>query len=132
MPLPAIAVTRAVEEFIAAAYRGVSPAAGEVERLAEISPAHRGLGAQHDEPLIEKLVAVLSSPRFLSWAEPGPDGASRELTGPEVATRLPCFLWGGPPDVELFRLAKHKADFSIVQGLLIDSPATGTLAARSG
>lgn len=107
--VPASEAKRAVEDFIAAAYRGLPPADGEVERLAEIYAARRGLGAKHEEALIETLVAVLSSPRFLYRAEPGPDDDRRDLSGLEVATRLSYFLWGTAPDAELLRLAKSGA-----------------------
>ena len=107
--VPASVAKRAVEDFIAAAYRGVSPADGEVERLAGIYAARRGLGGKHEDALIETLVAVLSSPQFLYRAEPGPDDGRRELSGLEVATRLSYFLWGAPPDAELHRLAKSGA-----------------------
>jgi hypothetical protein len=107
--VPASEAKRAVEDFIAAAYRGVPPADGEVERLAEIYAARRGLGAKHEDALIETLVAVLSSPRFLYRAEPGPDDGRRDLNGLEVATRLSYFLWGTAPDAELHRLAESGA-----------------------
>jgi mono/diheme cytochrome c family protein len=107
--VPASEAKRAVENFIAAAYRGVPPADGEVERLADIYAARRALGAKHQDAIIETLVAVLSSPRFLYRAEPGPDDGRRELSGLEVATRLSYFLWGTAPDAELHRLAKSGA-----------------------
>jgi hypothetical protein len=51
-------------------------------------------------------VSVLSSPRFLYRAEPGPDDGRRDLDGLEVATRLSYFLWAAPPDATLRGLAK--------------------------
>jgi mono/diheme cytochrome c family protein len=104
--IPPEKAKRAVERFIAEAYRGVKPATGEVERLAGIYAARRGLGGKHEEALTEALVSVLSSPRFIYRAEPGPDDGRRELDGLEVATRLAYFLWGGPPDATLRGLAK--------------------------
>ena len=101
-----------LEQFLAVAYRGLPPAPVEVERLTEIYAAGRTLGRRHEEALVETLVAVLSSPRFLYRAEPGPDESRRGLTGLEVATRLAYFLWGTAPDAELLRLAKS--------GLLLD------------
>lgn len=65
-------VEQAVESFVAVAYRGLPPAAGEVERLAELYHGRRTLGSTHHDALIEALVAVLSSLRFLYRAEPGP------------------------------------------------------------
>ena len=104
--IPPEKAKRAVAQFIAEAYRGVKPAEGEVERLVAIYAARRGLGAKHEEALTETLVSVLSSPRFLYRAEPGPDDGRRDLDGLEVATRLSYFLWGAPPDATLRGLAK--------------------------
>ncbi|MCE9630551.1 MAG: DUF1592 domain-containing protein [Planctomycetia bacterium] len=97
---------RALEQFIAEAYRGAKPATGEIDRLAAIYSARRGLGAAYEEALTEALVSVLASPRFLYRAEPGPDDARRELDGLEIATRLSYFLWGAPPDAILRGLAE--------------------------
>lgn len=107
--LPPRKAKRAVERFVAEAYRGTKPAAGEVERLGAIYAARRGLGASHADALIEALGPVLSSPRFLYRAEPGADDARRELDGHELATRLSYFLWGAPPDEILHGLAKSGA-----------------------
>jgi mono/diheme cytochrome c family protein len=104
--IPPERAKRSVEQFLAESYRGVKPATGEVERLAAIYAARRGLGAKHQEALAEALVSVLSSPRFLYRAEPGADESRRELDGPELATRLSYFLWGAPPDATLRGLAK--------------------------
>jgi hypothetical protein len=104
--VPAAESKRAVERFMAEAYRGMPPAAGEVKRLAGMYAARRGLGAKPEEALVETLVSVLSSPRFLYRAEPGADDVRRQLDGLEVATRLSYFLWGGPPDATLRGLAK--------------------------
>lgn len=107
--IPSERAKLAVEQFLDEAYRGVKPAAGEVERLAAIYAARRGLGAKHQEALTEALVSVLSSPRFLYRAEPGADDSRRELDGLELATRLSYFLWGAPPDAMLRGLAKSGA-----------------------
>ena len=104
--VPAAESKRAVERFMAEAYRGMPSAEGEVKRLAEIYAARRGLGAKPEEALVETLVSVLSSPRFLYRAEPGADDGRRQLDGLEVATRLSYFLWGSPPDATLRGLAK--------------------------
>lgn len=104
--VPAAESKRAVERFMAEAYRGMPSAEGEVKRLAGIYAARRGLGAKPEEALVETLVSVLSSPRFLYRAEPGADDGRRQLDGLEVATRLSYFLWGSPPDATLRGLAK--------------------------
>jgi cytochrome c553 len=98
-----------LERFIAEAYRGLPPAAGEVSRLLEIHAARRGLGAKPGEAVLEMLTAVLASPRFLYRAEPGADDRRRELTGLELATRLAYFLQGSPPDATLRQLGESGA-----------------------
>jgi mono/diheme cytochrome c family protein len=128
--IPPEKAKRAVEQFIAEAYRGVKPAKGEVERLAGIYAARRGLGAKHGEALTEALVSVLSSPRFLYRAEPGPDDGRRDLDGLEVATRLSYFLWGAPPDATLRGLATsgellEPAVLEAQTNRLLDDPRSG-------
>ncbi len=102
-------VRAAVERFLAEAYRGLPPAAGEVDRLLEIYEARRGLGGKPEEAVVEMLTAVLSSPRFLYRAEPGADDSRRQLDGLELATRLSYFLQGSPPDATLRQLAESGA-----------------------
>ena len=99
----------ALERFIAEAYRGLPPAAGEVARLLEIHAVRRGLGAKPEEAVVEMLTAVLSSPRFLYRAEPGADESRRPLNGLELATRLSYFLQGSPPDATLRQLGESGA-----------------------
>jgi hypothetical protein len=57
------------------------------------------------------VAAVLQSPNFLYRVElgvPDPQDPSRRvLTDFEMASRLSYFLWGTPPDQELFDAAKH-------------------------
>ncbi|HET7130647.1 MAG TPA: DUF1592 domain-containing protein, partial [Gammaproteobacteria bacterium] len=61
----------------------------------------------------DALTVVLASPEFLFRAEPPPEdrppGAIYELDGYELASRLSFFLWSGPPDEELLRLAGEGA-----------------------
>jgi hypothetical protein len=107
--LPVGEVRAAVERFLAEAYRGLPPAAGEVDRLLGIYEARRGLGGKSEEAVVEMLTAVLSSPRFLYRAEPGADDSRRQLDGLELATRLSYFLQGSPPDATLRQLAESGA-----------------------
>ncbi|HET8698577.1 MAG TPA: DUF1592 domain-containing protein, partial [Gammaproteobacteria bacterium] len=61
----------------------------------------------------DALTVVLASPEFLFRAEPPPEdrppGAIYELDGYALASRLSFFLWSGPPDEELLRLAGEGA-----------------------
>jgi hypothetical protein len=60
--------------------------------------------------------AILTSPHFLFFIEPGPGArteedrlASVELDGPALANRLSYFLWSGPPDDALMKAAESGA-----------------------
>lgn len=53
--------------------------------------------------LRQAVARSLVSPHFLFHVEPGPVG--RRLTDHELAARLSYFLWGGPPDDALTKLA---------------------------
>jgi len=54
----------------------------------------------------DTLVAVLVAPEFLFLLEPkAPDSAPEPLDDFELASRLSYFLWGGPPDEELYSVA---------------------------
>jgi hypothetical protein len=100
---------RGFERFCIEAWRGVAPPAGAVDRLVRIYDGRRAVGGGHVEALGEALAAALSAPQFLYKAEPDDGATRRPLDGPELATRLSYFLWGGPPDGELRRLAASGA-----------------------
>lgn len=66
----------------------------------------RGGGESYNDALELTLSAVLVSPHFLFIVEESPDGELMEpVSDFELASRLSYFLWGGPPDDELLRLA---------------------------
>jgi hypothetical protein len=102
--VPPAQAKRAVEQFIAEAYRGAKPGAGEVDRLAAIYATRRGLGAKHEQALIEAVVSVLSSPRFL-YRCIEPADAAGNLDQFDLAARLSYFLTQAPPDATLVDLA---------------------------
>ncbi|MEM6567263.1 MAG: DUF1592 domain-containing protein [Planctomycetota bacterium] len=60
-----------------------------------------------EESILETLVAVLCSPRFLFLVEPerGGDTPGAPAGQAALAARLSYFLWNGPPDEELSSLA---------------------------
>ncbi len=78
----------------------------EVSRYAAFFRDVRPEFGTFEAAMQEVLVAVLCSPEFLFLCEPedelGPDGALADWM---LANRLAFFLWNGPPDDELRRLA---------------------------
>lgn len=103
------AAARAVlARFAARAYRRAVTRA-ELDGLMRLYEAGRDAGDGHEEAVRLCLTAVLVSPNFLyrTVANPWPDDPGRvyRLSGPELASRLSYFLWSGPPDEELMRLA---------------------------
>jgi hypothetical protein len=106
--------------FAATAFRGKTVRPGYLDKLVGHYSERRAAGDAFEQALKEPLGIVLSSPSFLYLNETGamppaapatgptktaPPSPSRvPLTGPELATRLAYFLWGGPPDEELLAL----------------------------
>ena len=82
--------------------------AEELTRLVGLVESARKDGDDLDEAIRYALKAVLISPDFLFLVEeepaPGPGGSS-PIGEFELAARLSYFLWSGPPDDELYRLA---------------------------
>ena len=55
----------------------------------------------------ETLVAVLCSPNFIYLPEGNPEKKSKPEREYELAARLSYFLWNGPPDEQLYKLASR-------------------------
>jgi mono/diheme cytochrome c family protein len=92
---------RLLREFMAAAYRR-PPREEEVQRYLGIIQDQLGKHVQFADAMITGYSAVLCSPGFLYLEEkPG------RLDPYALASRLSYFLWNGPPDPELRRLAAN-------------------------
>jgi len=102
---------RLIRDFLPRAFRGPVP-----EELVQryVGRVHEKLeaGDSFFDAMMYGYKSVLSSPYFLLFQEPGRaaavDGA--DFTSPRlddfaVANRLAYFLWSGPPDAELIKLA---------------------------
>ncbi len=91
-------------------YRRVATPA-EVERILAIYDDERRDGGSFERGMQYALQAMLVSPHFLYQVEaPCPaDGTPRDLSSFELATSLAFFLWNGPPDGALLRVA-HRED----------------------
>ena len=92
---------RLLRQFMAAAYRR-SPKEQEVQRYLGIIQDQLGKHVQFADAMIAGYSAVLCSPGFIYLEEqPG------RLDPYALASRLSYFLWNGPPDQELRRLAAN-------------------------
>ncbi len=83
----------------------------EVDRLMLLYDRAASRGEGYVDSLRLPLLGVLCSPHFLFRLEaPNKDAgaAAYEISRYELATRLSYFLWGGPPDDELYRLAEDE------------------------
>jgi hypothetical protein len=125
-----------VERFATRAFRRPA-AAAEVDRLMALYDRSRKGGKPYVEATRVPLLAVLVSPHFLFRVERGEGpkdaaGAVR-LRGHELASRLSYFLWSGPPDDELLRLAAAKglhddATLTAQVGRMLADPRAAALA----
>ncbi len=92
---------RLLRQFMAAAYRR-PPREEEVQRYFGIIQDQLGKHVQFADAMITGYGAVLCSPGFLYLEEqPG------RLDPYALASRLSYFLWNGPPDLELRRVAAN-------------------------
>ena len=68
--------------------------------------------------MVDPLALILSSPRFLYLVNPdiGEEKTTRALDAVSLANRLAAFLWSGPPDEELMRVA---ADGSLLDDAVL-------------
>ena len=94
---------RVLESFVPRAFR--RPATEEeVGRYVSLVEARLAAGRTFHESLRAGLVSVLCSPSFLYLSEERRSDSER-ITDTELASRLAYFLWSGPPDEELLKLA---------------------------
>lgn len=92
---------RLLRQFMLAAYRR-PPREEEVQRYLGIIQAQLGKHVPFADAMIAGYSAVLCSPGFIYLeARPG------RLDAYALASRLSYFLWNGPPDAELRRLAAN-------------------------
>jgi hypothetical protein len=99
-----------LEKFAQEAFRGKAVPAELIDQIHAYYQARRSEGNGFHEAIVDPLALILSSTRFLYLLEPAKE-ESRKLDAISLANRLSYFLWSGPPDDELQRLA---ADASIL------------------
>jgi Protein of unknown function (DUF1592)/Protein of unknown function (DUF1588)/Protein of unknown function (DUF1585)/Protein of unknown function (DUF1587)/Protein of unknown function (DUF1595)/Planctomycete cytochrome C len=97
-----------VTDFMTRAWRRV-PTSNDIDHKMQLFNRLRPKSKDFQAAVIEVLVTVLSSPKFL-YVLPGEDESSdadskMKLTSGELATRLSLFLWCSLPDKTLLELA---------------------------
>ena len=110
------AAKRIVTDFANRAFRGRKPAPAYLEKLMQTYRSERAQGQPFTEALVSPLAIILASPSFLYLREPNDSSKERQLSDLELAARLSYFLWSGPPDAELLRVAMQE-DLSDPQAL---------------
>jgi len=97
-----------LRQFATVAFRGREVPAEFVTKLHAYYQTQRGDGKNFREAMVDPLALILSSPRFLYLVNPdiGEEEGTRALDAVSLANRLAAFLWSGPPDEELMRVAK--------------------------
>ena len=76
-----------------------------IEELVNIYRTERSAGKEAAECLVHPLTAILTAPGFLYINEEN-DGSRGTLSQREFAIRMAYFLWGAPPDQELYDAAE--------------------------
>jgi len=84
-------------------YQGVDD--DYIAELVKVYKLERDAGRSVTEAVTEPLTAVVTAPAFLYLKEKN-DGSRSVISQPEFAIRMAYFLWGSPPDDELYALAK--------------------------
>ena len=98
-----------LRRFATSAFRGQEASDEFVSKLYTYYKAERKAGKSFHEAMVDPLAMILSSPRFLYLVNPSTEEKqnNRVLDGISLANRLSSFLWSGPPDQELLKLARN-------------------------
>ena len=107
-----------LKRFATAAFRGREVSAEFVTKLLAYYQIQRGDGKSFRQAMVDPLALILSSPRFLYLVNPDivEEDTTRALDAVSLANRLAAFLWSGPPDEELMRVA---ADGSLLDEVIL-------------
>ena len=107
-----------LKQFATAAFRGREVSAEFLTKLLAYYQTQRSEGKSFREAMVDPLALILSSPRFLYLVNPdiGEEETTRALDAVSLANRLAAFLWSGPPDEELMRVA---ADGSLLDDAVL-------------
>jgi len=79
-----------------------------LEQFVAFYQQRRTAGDDFETAVKLSMQGILASPEFIFMpeAKDSPDGKRQPIDDYELATRLSYFLWSGPPDAELYGLAK--------------------------
>ena len=107
-----------LKQFATAAFRGRGVTLDFVTKLHRYYQNQRSDGKSFREAIVDPLALILSSPRFLYLVNPdiGEEETTRALDAVSLGNRLAAFLWSGPPDEELMRVA---ADGSLLDDAVL-------------
>ena len=98
-------VSAILQRFAERAFRFQGVDDKYIAALLKVYKLERAAGKSVADAVIEPLAAVVTAPAFLYIKEK--NGGSRKVVSQlEFAIRLAYFLWGAPPDDELYGLAK--------------------------
>jgi hypothetical protein len=106
-PTPEVA-RKAIRDFATRAFRRPITAEEEKAFVAVFEKAVKG-GAPFRDAVKDALQVVLTSPQFLLLIENSKTPDAEPLDNYELASKLSYFLWNGPPDDALLKLAASGA-----------------------
>lgn len=99
------AVAREIlESFATRAFRR-PVSSSELERLLQLWKDDYQASQDFQKSALDVLLVVLTSPQFLFLIESSHGPEAEPISDWELASKLSFFLWNGPPDEELLRLA---------------------------
>src|SRR5262249_42215060 len=98
------AAKKVIRDFATRAFRRPSTEAEEKAFVAVFEKATKG-GAKFHDAVKDALQVILTSPQFLFLIEASKTPDAEPLDNYELASKLSYFLWNGPPDEQLLKLA---------------------------
>jgi hypothetical protein len=98
------AAKKVIRVFATRAFRRPITDAEEKAFVAVFEKATKG-GTKFHDAVKDALQVVLTSPQFLFLIETSKTPAAEPLDNYELASKLSYFLWNGPPDTQLLKLA---------------------------
>jgi hypothetical protein len=98
------AARKVIRDFATRAFRRPITDAEEKAFVAVFEKATKG-GAKFRDAVRDALQVILTSPQFLFLIETSKTPAAEPLDNYELASKLSYFLWNGPPDDRLLKLA---------------------------